>query len=58
MYTHKYGIYLDADLICSKANNYPKNKVNGAYHNGRVAAYGPGDPGLNQGKDQYIIKFK
>ena len=32
--------------------------VNGVLHNGRVAAFGPGDPGSNPGKDLYIIKFK
>ena len=27
-------------------------------HNGRVATFGPGDPGSNPGDDQYIIEFK
>ena len=33
------------------------NLVNGVQHNGRVAAFGPGDLGSNPGEEQYIIKF-
>ena len=32
--------------------------VSGVWHNGRVDDFGPRDPYLTQGKDQYIIKFK
>ena len=32
--------------------------VNEVKHNGRVAAFGPGDLGSNPGKDQNIIEFK
>ena len=32
--------------------------VSGLQHNGRVAAFGPGDPGSNPGEDRYIIEFK
>ena len=32
--------------------------ANGVYHNGRVSAFGPGDPGSNPGEDQCIIEFK
>ena len=27
-------------------------------HNGKVAAFGPGDPVWNPGEDWYIIEFK
>ena len=27
-------------------------------HNGRVATFGPGDPGSIPGEDQYIVNFK
>ena len=32
--------------------------VNGVEQNGRVATFGPRDPGSNPGEDQYIMKFK
>ena len=32
--------------------------VNGVQHNGKVTASGPGDPGSNLGKDQYIFELK
>ena len=34
------------------------NVVSEAQHNGRIAAFGPGDPGSNPGEDRYIIEFK
>ena len=35
-----------------------KKSQNGVWYNGRVAAFGPGDPGSNPKKDLYIIEFK
>ena len=32
--------------------------VSGVQHNGRVAAFGPGDPGSNPGENRYFIEFK
>ena len=33
-------------------------RVSGVLHEGRVAAFGPGDPGSNPGKGRYIFEFK
>ena len=38
--------------------NFKIDYVNGVKHNGKVAAFGPGDPGSNPGKDRYIIEFQ
>ena len=35
-----------------------KNEVSGVQHNGRLATFGPEDPGSNPGKDLYIIELK
>ena len=45
--THTFLVIINTKLM-----------VSGVQHNGRVAAFGPGDPGSNPGEDRYIIEFK